>query len=543
MSRLLLLPLALLALGAGSLGVVAREGTTGSGVREGGTFRISFRFVDFVDPALAYFGPSWALLNTTCAKLMTYPDKPPPEGFRLVPEVAAGYPRVSHDRKTWTFTLRRGFRFSNGARVRASAFARAINRTLAPGMKSPGAQYTRDIAGAEDVLAGKRTAAAGVVARGNTLVVRFTRPVPDFAAQTAMPFFCAVPPTLPADPEGVRAFPGAGPYYVAEYRPGERVVLLRNRFYRGTRPHHVDRFVVDLQADSNDEVLDRIEQGRADWGFAGVAGAYFAPERRLVAKYGINRSQFFVKPGLTLQGYVLNTSRPLFQNNPRLRRAVSFAFDRAALRSVAGSSLFSRLTDQYLPPTLPGFRDARIYPLDAPDLRRARALARGRTRSGKAVLYTIGDPARVAFAQIIKGDLAAIGLEVQIVPSPGAAHFARLSKPGEPFDIAYFNWAADYIDPSSYISYLFDGRFIGTGVNHSRFDSAKYNRLMRRAARLSGQARYRAYGELDVRLARDAAPFVATEYFNTPTLVSKRVDPHCIVLRPGLDLTTVCLKR
>ena len=42
-------------------------------------------------------------------------------------------------------------------------------------------------------------------------------------------------------------FPGAGPYYVAEYRPLERVVIRRNRFYGGNRPHHVDGFHVDLR--------------------------------------------------------------------------------------------------------------------------------------------------------------------------------------------------------------------------------------------------------------------------------------------------------
>ena len=73
---------------------------------------------------------------------------------------------------------------------------------------------------------------------------------PDFLHRTTSTFFCAVPPTLPADPEGVRTFPAAGPYYVAEHSPGERVVLRRNPHYGGTRPHHVDGFVVDLRATS-----------------------------------------------------------------------------------------------------------------------------------------------------------------------------------------------------------------------------------------------------------------------------------------------------
>ena len=106
---------------------------------------------------------------------------------------------MSPDQKTFTFRLRTTFRFSDGSRVGASAFARAINRTLAPSMKSPGQLFTRNIVGAADVLAGKRRTASGVVARGNTLTVRFTRATPEFTALTALPYFCAVPPTLPVD--------------------------------------------------------------------------------------------------------------------------------------------------------------------------------------------------------------------------------------------------------------------------------------------------------------------------------------------------------
>ena len=66
----------------------------------------------------------------------------------------------------------------------------------------------------------------------------------------------------------------AGPYYVAEYRAGQRVVIRRNRFYRGTRPHHVDGFDVDLTAAAFPAVVDRIERGEADWGW--VLPTYYA---------------------------------------------------------------------------------------------------------------------------------------------------------------------------------------------------------------------------------------------------------------------------
>jgi peptide/nickel transport system substrate-binding protein len=536
------------AIGGVFLLVAAQPGAQGSAttVRKGGVFRIIFHAasgLDYVDPALASTAPGWAVLDTTCARLLTYPDKPPPAAFHLVPEVAASLPKISSDGSTYTFTLRSGFRFSDGTPVRASAFARAIHRTLAPGVNSPGAQHTRDIVGASGVLAGKTTTAAGVAARGNKLVVRFARPAPDFLHRTTTTFFCAVPPNLPADPEGVGAFPAAGPYYVAEYRPGERVVLRRNRFYRGSRRHHVDGFDIDLRAVSPQDVVARVDRGEADWGYT-LAGIYFDPSLGLVSKHGINRSRFFVKPGFTLRMLAFNSARPVFRSNPSLRRAVNFALNRQAIINGVGDPRASVPSDQYLPPTMPGFRNADVYPLGRADLEGARLLARGNLRGGKVVLYTNSTPLPMAFGQIVKQQLAEIGLDVEVRGFPlhtaSGAYFAKLATPGEPWDLALALWQPSYVDPYAYINQLLAARYIG-GTNFTRFESRAHDREMQRTARLlQGRDRNRAYGALDVRIARDAAPLAAVDFLREPTLVSERVG--CIVLRPVLDLTAVCLK-
>ena len=511
--------------------------------RKGGEFRIKFGgTIGPIDPALVSNPGAAALLEPVCARLMTYPDKPPPHGYRVVPEVAQRHPKVSRDLKTYTFTLRRAFRFSNGQRVTAAAFSRAIHRALAPEMRSPGAQAVADIVGAKEVLEGRARAARGVVARGYRLVIRLVRPVPDFPARMTMPFFCAVPPSLHIDPEGVERFPSAGPYYIAEFVRGRRLVLRRNPHYAGSRPHHVDRFVADIEPASPDEVIARVERGEADWGAVPPRFA-FEPRFRLAQKYGVNRpnGRFFIKPGLGLTGYVFNTSRPLFRNNARLRRAVGFALDRRTALPGADVPGAENPTDQLLPPAMPGFRNARIYPLRRPDVRRARALARGNTRSGKAVLFTATTPAAVAAGQSVKQDLRRIGIEVEtraVPPSASAAAFAR----GE-WDLTAVTTLPAYIDPYAYVNVRFDPRFIRTGENLGRFDSPKYTRMMRNAARLQGRARYRAYGKLDVALVRDAAPMIPIGYSNIPTFVSARVDPRCLVLRPGIALTPVCLKR
>ena len=176
---------------------------TSSNVQSRGTVEVTIRAadIDSLDPAQSYSVAAYYLVDATCAHLLRY--VPSKSGYRLTPETAARFPTVARDRRTFTFIVRGGFRFSDGTAVHASAFARSINRTLAPGVKSPFAQYSSDIVGAERVLAGKAASASGVVARGNTLIVHLKRPVLDFAARST--FFCAVPPTLPADPEGIGA--------------------------------------------------------------------------------------------------------------------------------------------------------------------------------------------------------------------------------------------------------------------------------------------------------------------------------------------------
>ena len=536
-----------LVVGATLLAVAVQSGAAGSApTQSGGIFRISLAPQAGLELNTAPHDinlTGWALLDTTCARLMTYPDKPPPAGYRAVPEVATAFPKVSRDFKTYTFTLRRGFRFSDGTPVHANAFARAINRTLAPAMNSPGVVHMRDIVGAADVLAGRRRRARGVVARGNTLVVRFIRPAPDFPTRTTLPFFCAVPPNLPIDPEGRRSFPGAGPYYVAEYRPLERVVIRPNRFYGGKRPHHVDGFDVDLRAASPQEMVQRIDRGDADWGH-NLAGVFLDPSLGLVSKYGVNGPRFFLKPGLTLRMFALNSSRPLFHNNPRLRKAVNFALDRQALQDIGGGPLSGVTTDQYLPSAVPGFSDAHVYPLADPDLEKAKALATGNLRGRKAVLYTTDFQLPLLAARLAKQQLAAIGLEVDIKAFPihiaTAAYLKRLAARGEGWDLALVLWTPNLPDPYAYINTLLEGRNAGS-TNVGGFASTDYDRAMRLAARVpDARMRNRAYGALDGRLARDSAPLAAINVLSEPTFVSERVG--CKVLRPGLDLTAVCLK-
>ena len=249
MGRQLGLVLALVVVGAALLGASGLARPAGGGIAaveaaKGGTLRLSsFADVDFVDPGLAYASWSWPVGYATCAKLFNYPDAAGAAGTRLMPEVVDRF-TVSKDGRTYIFALKPTFRFHTGARVTAQSFADAINRVAQPKLESPATAYMRDIEGAAAVIDGKAQSITGIRVLGRyRLQIRLTRPLGDFTARLALPFFCPILPKTPIDPGGIDNPAGSGPYYVAERIVNQRVVMKRNPYYGGNRPANVDQIV------------------------------------------------------------------------------------------------------------------------------------------------------------------------------------------------------------------------------------------------------------------------------------------------------------
>ena len=129
---------------------------------KGGTLRMSAPGdVDSLDPALAYAPRSWMLSYATCAKLFNYPDAAGTAGTRVVEEVV-DRTTVSGDGRTYTFDLKKTFRFHTGAPVTAQSFAAAFNRDANPKLESPAVLYMREIVGAAAVIDGKADSISGV---------------------------------------------------------------------------------------------------------------------------------------------------------------------------------------------------------------------------------------------------------------------------------------------------------------------------------------------------------------------------------------------
>ena len=485
---------------------------------------------NLTDPAVAAAPGSadqpWEqqLQYATCARLLTYPDAPAPDGWRLVPEIAAAWPSVSPDGHTYTFRITPGFRFSppSGQMVTAATFKYTIERALSPALGSdpPALSVASDIAGLPAYRAGSSPHISGIRATKNTLAITLVRRAPDFPERIALSYFSRADrhpdsreraprpgslgwPLLPerqhrrcrrgpqAQPELPRQPPPPARRHrlprAATHRPGggrhrSRTRRLRRR--AGPRPRSAGRGRAPVQPPA---------AGR--------------PRR------------YFVTPLLATDELAFDTRHGPF-TDPRLRRAASYALDRPTLAAALGDLV----TDRYLPPGMPALRDRHVSPLTGPDLRRARALAGPRT--GRVVLAVCSDPGCLRLGQIIQADLEHIGLHIKLRPYAGAIASAT-SLPGA--DIVLARVFGPYPDPVAFLRTALGGRFA-----QDRLD---------KIARLDRRQRLAAAGQLELQLMRGQAPLAAFGTPAIPEFFSARVSCHIFQpLQFGADLGSLCLR-
>ena len=543
------------AVGQSLAGVYARGGVVWLAVDDngaaraarGGAVRVGLARDPVTDPAVSF---DWTLHYATCAMLLNYPDRPGTAGTRLQPEIAMTMPRISADGRTYTFRIRPGYRFSppSGEPVTARTFKVTLERALSPrlGENAPAFHYVSDIVGARAYRAGRARHLAGVSTRGDRLIIRLIRPAGDFPARIAMPLFCAVPTSTPVERNGIKTpIPSAGPYYLASHQHGRELVLKRNPSYAGPRPHRLDEIKLVVGV-GTDEAVASVQRGSLDYYRLDIPDLFlaaFQPGGRYALAFGPDtaragraRPRYLLTPSPFVRALALNTSRPLFRD-PEMRRAVSFAIDRRALAAVFGAEP----TDQYLPRLTPGFHAMDLYPLDAPDLGKARTLVHGHRH--RADLWTCGGVVCRGVAEIVRRNLRPIGIDVVIRQYDDWD--VRASNLGARYDIFDLAFYVDYADPAAVLEPLLSGDSIeATGnTNVAYLHDRALDARLRRAARLTGPERLAAYGAIDGDVARDSAPMAAFANDNIGEFLSARVG--CEVFQPvyaGVSLAALCVR-
>jgi YVTN family beta-propeller protein len=513
------------------------EGTIYAGFRSsgashfGGTLRLLFDSGPepaALDPANSYDPDWWRTLILTNDGLVGWRRAGGQGGAELVPNLAVSLPTVSTDRRTYTFQLRRGIRYSDGRLVKASDVQYSFERLykLKPAPQPPAVDFYRAIVGADGCgeHPSRCDLSRGIVTddHAGTVSFRLATSDPEFLFKLAAPFASVVPAGTSLHAAVLRPLPATGPYRVASATRTGSVRLVRN-------PHFEEWSSVAQPRGFPDEILIRpvaederaerlVANGKADFvetdpgGRAGVAP--------------INETQLHVQPLAATFYLVVDTTRPPF-NDVRARRALNYAVDRSNVVRLADGT--ARATCQVLPPNFPAFTPYCPYTLGpghatwrAPDGAKAAALIRASGTTGRDVELWWHRGFGEQIGRYVEQVLESLGYRVRLrLFSDYGRYFTGLHTRAATWQIAGTAWFADYPAPSNFIRLL----SCSSDDNYGRFCNKEIDRRIGHAFRLQERdpaAANRAWAALDRDLT-DVAPWVPLYTPYSGDFVSKRV--------------------
>jgi len=399
---------------------------SGSGHR-GGRLFVAFPPVG-IDPGFAVDLEGFAARSTIYDGLLAVARQGGSEGTRIVPNLAVSLPLVTAAGTRYTFQLRRSIRYSSGALVRTGDFRRAIERLF-----RGRAQHARVFASLAGAAACERRPWSCDLSRGvrtddatGTIVFQLRRPDADFLY--TLLGFAPIPPGTPDRDMGTRSVPATGPYRIESYAPGRTLRLVRNPHFRvwseAARPDGFpDEIVFRLGRDHEAQVR-AVERGRAD-----VATVPVDRIEQVKTRYP---SQLHLHPERATVFLFLNTRLPPF-DDVRVRRALNYAVDRAAVVRAQGGPELALPTCQLRPPSTVGFQRYCPYTTapgqtgewKAPDLARARQLvAASGTRGMKVTVWTF--PLFEPAARELVSTLQRLGYRAALIRNRIGVHFAKV---------------------------------------------------------------------------------------------------------------------
>lgn len=309
----------------------ARNNILNPSTKSGGTLRLlSNGDCDSWDPAQVTFRWCWNLQRLITRTLVGYTGVN--TRIRLGPDLATSLGRHNPDYTRWTYTLKPGVLFADGAPITPKDVKYGIERLPK-----------------DNVV---RAAVDSIATTPNSITFRLTGPDAEFDYLMALPASAPVPVGQPPV--------ASGPFEIRSYQPKQSVLFARNPHWTQSsdsiRHPLVSR--IRLTVAQYPAYIDRqLQAGDADARADG--GVQPAFRRQIMHNPNLKRNADY--PQLPITRYV--TVSPAVIPNIHCRRAIFYAWDKAASLRIFGGRAAGTVASSLTPPGIAGFdRGLDVYP-------------------------------------------------------------------------------------------------------------------------------------------------------------------------------------
>jgi len=441
--------------------------------------------ITVLDPAKCYDFYTWEIFNNIGEGLLKYK----PGTTEIVPGIAESY-EVSEDGKVYTFHLRSGLKFTDGAPLDASAVKYSIDRVMKLGL-DPSWLVSAFVEKVEVV---------------DELTVKFIlkKPVSYFPSLVAtVPYFPVSPKSYPADKMAEPLVGHYGPYKIKRWIRDVELVLEANPDYYGTPPK-TKEFIIKFYKDASTLRL-AVETGEID-----IAWRTLKPTDILDLKA---RGVLTIEevPGPYIRYLVLRCNQAPF-NDVRLRRAIAAAIDRNKICDEVYKGTVEPLYSM-IPKGMWSHIDAFKEEYGVRNLTLAKELLKEAGYSEEnpfefELWYTpthYGD-LEADVALVIKESLEETGMmKVTLKSAEWATYAAEYIAKGV-MPIFLLGWYPDYLDPDDYTTCFLHSKWspdLGVFYNNSKMDEL----LDKASVTIDKAERAELYKEIQ-RLMAEEAPVI-----------------------------------
>jgi len=392
--------------------------------------------------------------------------------FLVIPSLA-DYWTISDDGTRITFNLRKNVRFHNGRVMTAEDVKFSLERLCQNRPENVCWPYfVPRVAGAREYWEGKARDVSGFrVIDPETFEIQWTRPyVSSLGLNLLAMYYCKILPKDLLEEQGSRFFQhpvGTGPfrfdYWIRspKFGPPDLEIL-------GVR---LERFV---QYFGKKPYLDALEYSpyfRDDDFEAGEVHIIPVTSESLLHK----RFQILENGSLRSASLALSCHlAPL--DRPEVRRALALGLDRKALAAaIATPDMLPQVTDNFIPPLLPGFFPKDASPVYEPDKARM-LLARLLPESGGRLTLTLvlllpRREAQAGLARELGRELGALGIGLEVKYLKAAEDIRSVRVPY----MKFVDWTMDFPDPENIILPLYGSQSpanrLGAHYGNARLDA------------------------------------------------------------------------
>jgi peptide/nickel transport system substrate-binding protein len=463
--------------------------------KTGGTLKLAATSdCDAWDPQRTYYGWCWNMQRLFTRSLVGY-AKVNGAKFELAPDLATSLGEHNADFTKWTYKLKPGLKFSNGAPITPKDVKYGIERLFATDVINggPGSYFTTTIDHPADYKGPYKSGDLDTIeTTDDSITFNLSSAYSDWPYLMAM----AASAPVPYKTEGGKGFVGAtytkhpissGPYMIKSYTPNKSVIFTKNPNWDASTDtiHKPLADEIDLEINTNSADIDsKLEAGTYD------AKADVPVEAALQAK-------IFTNPDLKKNADDPVTAFTRFFTvyqsvipNKDCRLAIFYATNKAAILQAYGGAAAGTVAGSMTPPGIAGYNaKTNPYPSgkdNTGDLVKAKAALEkcGKPNgfSTKMAYSTASDASKKAF-EAEQSALKRVGIKITGAPNDGSTYYSTFvgspsNVKNQGFGISIYGWGADF--PTGY------GFFQSIAASNSILPTGNSNQPSLRDATVDG---------------------------------------------------------